>query len=219
MTATLTDTFTSHEPAAAQRGREEPCCLITEVGLDALQNALIVPDEIGPEADDPDMAEDPKDGAECPCGDSEAQSGASPEVFVPDTRPKADWVLGKIADARARAARIREHAERMAAECEREAEHWQWKYGPALQDFARRELANGRKKSLTLYNGVIGFRTRPAGVAVTDDAAALSWARENAPAAVVERLDRRALGEALTQSGEVVPFAQFTPSEEVFYIK
>ena len=50
-------------------------------------------------------------------------------------------------------------------------------------------------------------------------AAALAWARENLPAAVVERLDRKALAERLLDTGEALPFAALEPSEEVFYIK
>ena len=186
---------------------------LTPAGYDILENAvdaglIIVPDE--------QISDDEQGEAPAP-NPGEVSGEAGP--FTPDTKPKADWVLEKIADLRARAARIREHGEAMAREHDREAEHLEWKYGAALQDLARRELEGARKKSLTLYHGVIGFRTKPAGVAITDDVAALSWARENCPAVVVERLDKKALGDALKGAGEVVPFAQFTPAEEVFYIR
>lgn len=168
--------------------------LVTEAGLEALRTAVIVPDDL----------EDTED---------------APDVFTPDTEAKADWVLGKIADARTRAARIRENAELIAREQDRQAEMLEWKFGPALQDFARRELAGGKKKSIRLFNGVIGYRTKPGSVSVTDETAALTWARENAPEAVTERLDKRALADTLKASGEIVTFAQFSAPEEVFYIK
>lgn len=150
-----------------------------------------------------------------------AEAGAdafAPEGFVPDTPEKADWVLGKIADARARAARVRQNAEIIARQHDADAEALEWRFGPALQAFARRELT-GKRKSLRLYNGVIGFRTKAAGVSVTDAGAALAWARESLPAAVVETLDRRALSARLLDTAESVDFASFTPEEEVFYIK
>jgi hypothetical protein len=183
---------------------------ITGAGLAALRGATIVPDDAEQGEQGEDLVLTSGEESAAPC-------------FVPDTKEKADWVLGKIADARARAARIRENAERMARQAEGEAEHLEWKYGAALQDLARRELAYGKRKSLSLYHGTLGFRTRPAGVTVTDEADALVWAQLNAPEALTTRLDRKALREALegllAATGEVVPFAQFTPEEEVFYIR
>lgn len=143
---------------------------------------------------------------------------APTDAFAPDTAEKVDGVLGKVADARARAARIRENAEKMARACDAEAEGLEWRFGPALQAFARRELT-GKKKSLRLFHGVIGYRTRPAGVSFTDPAAALAHAKAFLPAAVTETLDRKSLAAALLETGEAVDFAAFTPAEDMFYIK
>jgi len=138
--------------------------------------------------------------------------------FVPDTADKVDWVPSKIADARARAARIRENAELMAKEADRQADGLEWQFGPALQAFARQELT-GKKKSIRLFHGVIGYRTKPAGVTVGNEGEAIVWAKANLPLAVTERLDKKALAEALLSTGEAVDFAAFTAAEEVFYIK
>ena len=145
--------------------------------------------------------------------------GDAPDTFTPDTPDKADWVLGRIADARARAARVRENAEKIARQHEAEAEGLEWRFGPALEALCRRETEGSRRRSLRLLNGVLGYRTRPAGVQVTDPGAALSWARVNLPAAVSEALDRKALAAALLGTGEAVPFAAFMPAEDVFYVK
>ena len=144
---------------------------------------------------------------------------ADPCAFVPTDEGGVNWVLGKMADARARAARIRENAELMARAEERKADAPEWKYGAALQTFLRAEIAGGKKKSVRLYNGVLGYRMRPAGVSVTDPAAALSWAQENLPAAVTLSLDKKALADALLATGEALDFARLNPAEEVFYIK
>ena len=144
---------------------------------------------------------------------------ADPCAFSPTDEGGVNWVLGKMADARARAARIRENAELMARAEERKADALEWKYGAALQTFLRAEIAGGKKKSVRLYNGVLGYRMRPAGVSVTDPAAALSWAQGNLPAAVTLTLDKKALAEALLTTGEALDFARLNPAEEVFYIK
>ena len=145
--------------------------------------------------------------------------GENPAVFVPTDAAGVDWVLCKIADARARAARVRENMENMARAHEREAEFFEWKYGPALQTWARGEIEGGHRKSVRLPNGVLGYRTKPAGVNVTDPAAALAWAQDNCREAVIERLDKKALAETLLATGEVLDFAQIQPAEDVFYIK
>lgn len=164
---------------------------------------------------------------------------AALEGFWPDTAEKADWVLCKMADLRARAKRIRENAETMARQAENDAAFLELRFGQALQDLARRELAGSHRKSLPLYHGTIGWRTQAARVVIAGDkdaqaAAALEWAKANLPEAVCmkETLDRRAVlglvGERLqadgervvdTATGEVLPFATVQPAEEKFYIK
>ena len=128
-------------------------------------------------------------------------------------------VLGKMAAARAEAKLIRENAELMAREAERRAEALEWKYGANLQTWLRAELSGGKKKSVRLFHGVLGYRQKPAGVSVTDPAAALVWAQEFLPAAAVLSLDKKALAEALLTTGEALDFARLTPAEDVFYIK
>lgn len=70
-----------------------------------------------------------------------------------------------------------------------------------------------------LFNGVVGFRTKPAGVTITDPTSAGKWAREFCPDAIISRLDAKRLAAALMETGEVADFAHFTPAEEVFYVK
>ena len=142
-----------------------------------------------------------------------------PCAFVPTDEGGVNWVLGKIADARARAARIRENAELMARAEERNAEALEWKYGAALQTWLRAEIASGKQKTKRLLHGVLGYRTKPAAVSVTDPAAALVWAQENLPAAVTLSLDKKALADALLATGEALDFAKLNPAEETFYIK
>ena len=143
----------------------------------------------------------------------------TPAAFSPTDAAGVDWVLAKIAAARAEAKLLRENMEKMARACERKAEALEWKYGPAIQTYLQAELQGGRNKSKRLPHGVIGYRTKPAGVCLTDPAAALAWAKENLPAAVTEAVDRKALAARLLDTGEALPFAALQPAEEVFYVK
>lgn len=152
-------------------------------------------------------------------GEGEEATEGETAAFTPDTADKADWLLGKIADARARAARVRENAEKIARAHDAEADGLEFRFGPALQAFTQKELAGGRRKSLRLLNGVLGYRTRPAAVSFTNPVAALEYARQNVPAAVVESLDKKALSAALLDTGEAVDGAFCQPEEETLYIK
>lgn len=151
--------------------------------------------------------------------DAPAEEGTNPEAFCPTDAAGVDWVLRKVAAARAEAKLIRENMEAMARACERQAEALEWKFGGALQTFLQAQTEGGKKKSVRLPHGVVGYRTKPSGVCITDPAAALSWAQENLPAAVTLHLDKKALSDRLTATGEVLDFAALQPAEEVFYIK
>lgn len=153
--------------------------------------------------------------------DAPAEEGTCPEAFCPTDAAGVDWVLRKISAARAEAKLIRENSERMARACERDAEALEWKYGAALQTWLEAELAGGKgnTKSKRLPHGVIGYRTKPAGVQVTDPGALLAWAKENLPEAVTEALDRKALAARLLDTGEAADGARLTPAEEIFYVK
>lgn len=142
-----------------------------------------------------------------------------PEAFCPADAPGVDWVLRKVAAARAEAALIRENAERMARACERDADTLEWKYGAAIQTWARAEIGDGKKKSIRLFHGVVGFRTRPACVSIADPAAALAHAKAFLPEAVTETLDKKALTARLLETGEALPWASFQPAEDVFYMR
>ncbi len=135
--------------------------------------------------------------------------------------------LGKIDDARQRAARVRENAELIARQHEAESDGLLWQFGAALADFARRETEGTKRRSVRLLNGQIGFRTKPAAFTVADDAAALVWVRENLPA--VLRVDRRAFADVLAvteegnavhgQTGERLAFVTVQPAEDVFFVR
>ena len=151
-----------------------------------------------------------------------AEGGGSPHdpaAFVPTDAAGVDWVLKQMADARSRAERIRANAEKMARAEERNAEFLEWKFGAALQAYVRAELEGGNKKSVRLYHGQLGFRTKPATVLVTNFASALEWAKDNLPGAGTVALERKVLAAKLLEAAVVPDFAEIVPAEEVFFIK
>lgn len=209
--------ITFFEPPAVDEARNESSfhdedrISITPLGALACETASVVPDADDPDADDPvneDLGSlitgDPKD---------------APEPFQPRTASGVDWVLGAIADHKARAARIRANGEAMARAEDQEAAFLEMRYGAAIQEFVRKDIKGTRHKSVRLYHGVIGFRQKPAHVEIGDPAKALAHAKEYVPDAVVERLDRRVFDKALLEAGEVVEFAALVPAADEFYIK
>ena len=106
---------------------------------------------------------------------------ADAAAFVPTDAAGADWGAGEMADARSRAARIRENAEKMARAEERKAEHLNGSTARPLQAWLRNELAGGTRKSKRLFHGVLGFRAKPAAAVITDEAPRSPGRKWNCP--------------------------------------
>ena len=152
--------------------------------------------------------------------------GEDKEAFVPTDAAGVDWVLAKMAAARAAAKLIREQGEAMAREEERKAEALAWKFGPAIQTWANNELLGedghykkGNAKSKKLWHGIVGYKQKPAGVDITDPAAVLAHVKENLTEAYREGVDKAALTKYLLETGEVLDGVTFRPAEDEFYIK
>lgn len=113
-----------------------------------------------------------------------------PEFRVTD-EASAEWVLEKIMNAEADAARDRlklkavvERLEASIKASEKRAEWFRSRYGSELEEFARERLQDSKTKTLKLTWGSISFRTVKGGLRVADPEAALTWAKQYAPEAV-----------------------------------
>jgi hypothetical protein len=120
-------------------------------------------------------------------------------TFVPDTLEKADWVLRKIDEAERHALATEATLAGVVANLETEvrrararADSLRRRFGPALEQLARRQLADHPRgpRSLIRPFGVLKLYRTPATAKVIDDAAALEWADEHAPELVQEELRR-----------------------------
>ncbi len=159
-------------------------------------------------------------------------------------RPTDEWgverVLDRIAQAKARAERIKANAAVLVEEAEKEAASLEARFGADLEDFARERLAatRGKSKTVKLLNGTLSFRTVPGGIEVLpeDEDAMLRWAEAYLPSAVTLKpvLDKAAVkarlgvacdpdgGEAYIVddvTGEVIEWARVKPAQERFYIR
>lgn len=148
--------------------------------------------------------------------------------FCIDSREKADWLLKKLAAIEAEEKLIAEQAQTMLEQLRSDRESLLGRFGAELESWAKGETLTGRRKSITLFHGTVGFRTVPARLVIESQEDALQTARILAPETITEvpaqeKLDTKALTEkaraALEKTGEVWPGLKLTETEERFTIK
>lgn len=152
------------------------------------------------------------------------ETGEVHEHWVPESLDDAEKVLRRMFDRECNIRALRErlklfteNIEAMIAHEERELKSLEWRYGPALEAIARRELEQGKKKAKHLKTpfGRFGFRKAPDKTELTvPQEEALAWAKKHAPQIVIvtERVNKTDLAEV------GAPFIQRIEGEEVFYI-
>jgi hypothetical protein len=171
-----------------------------------------------------------------------------PERFVIDDAPKASWVVRKIVEARKYGERVQQWCERELHRAEQEEEWLLRRFGVELEAWAKGELerTGGRRRSLNLPGGAVGFRMQPARVEVLDEQAVLTWCRSQLPIALkvtVEANDqhglellrwqaqhaedsrlrqyvlREALNRHVQETGELPDGAGVRPAADQFYVR
>lgn len=105
------------------------------------------------------------------------------EFHVTDER-SANWVLRKLAEARMRVSKALEWAAHEEEAGKNEEEHLMARFGSELQEFAARAIEGGKKKSLSLPAGTVGFRSSPEKIEVKDDDAYIEWVERSFPGAL-----------------------------------
>ncbi len=107
-----------------------------------------------------------------------------PETFAVDDAASANWLVRKIVETRAYAKHVKEWADGELRRAEREELFFLHRYGRQLEDWARAEIAKSRRKSIKLPAGMVGFRTEPPKLDVTDEAKLVAWCRTALPTAL-----------------------------------
>ncbi len=117
-------------------------------------------------------------------------AGHDPAFHVTD-RTSAEWVLEKISrnTSALKALEIRrneimENLEAQQREIERRADWLNQRFGAELKDWATRQLAGQKRKSLQLDHGKVGFRQTHGSVRVFDQITAVQWLQQHCPRAV-----------------------------------
>jgi hypothetical protein len=149
---------------------------------------------------------------------------AVPKAFAIDCEEHANWLVRRIIMARAYASRVKQYAEQELRRAEREEQTLLFLFGRQIEAWAQSEIAQfkGRRKSLALPAGTVGFRKIAAKLVIDDEKVVLVWAKENCPSAVVviEKLSKSVIDEQMRATG-VVPDAgaHVEPEAERFYIR
>lgn len=152
------------------------------------------------------------------------------ERFCIQSQEEADWAVSLLADLEAKEARITAQYHKMLAQLQTDKNAWHARFASELEHFARLELerSKAKRKSLTLFNGTLAFRTVPPRISVVDEAEAMRVARLECPAAIIvvpasEKLDKRLLGEyakqKLAQEGVILDGFDLSESREAFDVK
>jgi phage host-nuclease inhibitor protein Gam len=143
-------------------------------------------------------------------------------TFIVSDHKTANWVVRKIVEAREHAERAKRWAAEEAARSVQDERRLLYLYGKQLEAWAAAELlrVKGRRKSVYLPDGRIGFRTRPTALDLHDAAAVVQWAKRFCPGAVVvtESVNRTILHRHFCETGEVPNGSTVLPETEKFYV-
>ena len=156
--------------------------------------------------------------------DDEGWAHEIPEQFHVRDDQSANWVVRKIVECRAYSQRCTEWCEREQARAKHDEEFFLFRFGHELMAYARSKMAEqgGRRKSVALPAGAIGFRSVPAQVVVDDVQAVISWAKVKQPelVTVIEQLSKSGFTAHVKSTGEMPDSgAHIEPEREKFYVK
>src|SRR3954471_20856264 len=104
---------------------------------------------------------------------------------VRDERTAA-WVVRKILEERAHRERVAKWHEAETLRSQRREQFLMYRFGAELAEWARQQLAQqfGKRRSIHLPSGTIGFRTEPTKIVVADEPKLIAWCRQHLPSAV-----------------------------------
>jgi hypothetical protein len=146
-----------------------------------------------------------------------------PQQFAVHDRDTAEWLVRRIVEANAHIDRVKHQADREIRRTQQERDFLLMRYGRQLECWTECELQKhkGRRKSVLLLSGTVGFRQVGAKLVVDDQSAVIKWAKRFCRSAVVtvERLSRTELKNHLTATGEIPAGALLEAASQKFYVK
>jgi hypothetical protein len=172
-----------------------------------------------------EMTSNPDDEVPQPADDTaDWQEPPVPDRFCVHDDESANWVVRKIAEARAYAARCAEWCQREQNRARRTEEFFVRRFGAELEAWARRRIAEqgGRRKSVAVPAGTAGFRAEPPRLVVEDERAVILWAKTSCPEVVqvTEHLRKSVLNDHVRQTGEFPAHGvRWEAARDRFYVK
>ncbi|MCE9554589.1 MAG: host-nuclease inhibitor Gam family protein [Planctomycetes bacterium] len=147
-----------------------------------------------------------------------------PAGFSISDESSANWMIRKIVEARTYGRRVAEWAEKEQARACREEQRFLYLFGGQLIDWLRRKIAEqgGRRKSVNLPAGILGFRKENAKLVIDDEGLVVAWAKEHHPelVCIIERISKSKLNDHFDRTGEIPEQGlHIEPQKEKFYVK
>ncbi len=135
----------------------------------------------------------------------------------------ANWVVRKITESRRYADRVRAWGAVEIRRAERDEQFFLNRFAQDLEVWCLQQIAGngGRRRSLNLPAGSIGFRTCRATLHIVNNTELLAWCRANLPDAieVIERVAKTPLQVFLEANGELPAGVEFVPRGDRFYVE
>lgn len=147
------------------------------------------------------------------------------QEFRIDSQDKVEWALRKIGAWEDEIARVKHQAETIVTRLENSKQRFLARFEADLEEYARQQIQDTRRRSYDTLYGTMAFRKVPSGVVVSDKEKALESMREVCPAAIVTevRLDSKSALEVAKRrmegTGEILPGFDIRPERESFSIR
>jgi hypothetical protein len=145
------------------------------------------------------------------------------EAFHVRDEQSANWVLRKIVEERAYRHRVQQWCDAETRRSERREQFLMLRFGAELAEWTKRQLAGkfGKRRSIHLPSGKLGYRTTPAKLVVADEPRLIAWCRRNLPSAVkvVERVLKSEVHSHIKTTGEVPEGAEISGGDDRFFVK
>ena len=149
---------------------------------------------------------------------------AIPKKFAIVDENSANWLVRKIIAARQYIVSVKAWADLEQKRAQREETTLMFLFGRQIENWTKDQIEklDGRRKSISLPAGTLGFRSEKRKLVIDDDDIVLSWVRKNLPTAIKteEKLMKSVLNEHFDKTGEVPDVgAHVEPGGERFSIR
>ncbi len=145
------------------------------------------------------------------------------EAFHIRDEGSANWAVRKILECRAYRERVARWAQTETIRAERQEAFLMHRFGSELEAWAREQIGkqHGRRRSVSLPAGVVGFRREPTKLLVVNEQDLVGWCRTHLPAAikVTESLLKSEIQAHFKDTGECPAGAEIGGGAERFYMK